>query len=63
MVQKQKGHKIVNFSMTDEDLERLDNIVQIEGYQNRADAIRTLIRLFSTPVVGKAIHKHEECIA
>lgn len=45
MAQKQEGTKIVNFRMTDEDLERLDTLVEGEGYNDRADAIRTLIRL------------------
>jgi len=45
MVQKQEGSKIVNFKMTEEDLERLDKLVEKEGYHDRADAIRTLIRM------------------
>lgn len=45
MVQKQEGTKIVNFRMTDEDIKRLDEIVEKEGYNDRADAVRTLVRL------------------
>ena len=45
MVQKHEGSKIVNFKMTDEDLGRLDRLTETEGYHDRADAIRTLIRL------------------
>lgn len=46
MGQKQKA-KIVNFKMTAKDLQRLDRIVKSVGYQNRADAIRNLIRTFA----------------